>query len=305
SANQDGSSIVAQSDWSARPLELTDGILTNGQTYYWHAEAKGALNDGSGDSDTLSPTWSFVATADPALSDSTGTPMTTQATSPQDSSASGCPSWLFIGVRGTNEPAGSGRTRWGHGFTSGGLGEMKQVAQKLKNDQHATIESLDYPATWSGVVGPAYWNSVAAGVQALASEVNAVASRCSSTKLWLGGHSQGAHVVENTIAKRVFSQRAVANFRGAVLAGDPTYKNSDKDDAPGNGTDNGPLVAFHNNVSTWIKVNNKGKRVTLVRSWCFSNDIFCQRNGWSLPVHNSYGNEPTPTNEEKWLRQFA
>ncbi|GGK98758.1 hypothetical protein GCM10009769_16220 [Curtobacterium luteum] len=305
SANQDGSGVIAQSDWSAQPLAVPDGTLINGQTYYWHAEAKGKLNDGSGDADTISPTWSFVATADPTLSASTQASTTTQSSSVQASATSSCPSWLFIGVRGTNEPAGSGKSRGGYGWTSGGLGEMEQVAKKLKRDQNATIESLKYPASWAGVVGPAYWNSVAAGQANLVAEVNAVAKSCSSTKIWLGGHSQGAHVVENTIASGKFSRTAKINFRGAVLAGNPTYDNSDKIDAPGNGTDNGPLHAWHHNINYYTAVNNKGKRVTQARSRCFRNDIFCQKWGMSLPVHNSYKNEPTPTNEEKWLRQFA
>lgn len=305
SANRDGSGVVAQSDWSSHPLSVESGTLTTGRTYFWHAEARGPLNDGSTIADVTTPTWSFTATTDSNLITGATTQDTTnssQTESTQASAASSCPSWLFIGVRGTNEKAGSGKSRWGHGWTSGGYGEMEQVARKLRNDVRATVESLNYPASWSGSVGPVYWNSEAKGQANLISEVNAVAKSCSSTKIWIGGHSQGAQVVEDTLASKKFSKTAQANFRGGVLAGNPTYRWGEYVDAPGNGGLNGKLYPWHHSVDFLKAKNNKGKKVTQVRSYCFPNDLFCQTFGTSLPVHNSYKNEPTPSNEEKWLR---
>lgn len=161
STGQDGAGIVAQSDWSAHPLSIAEGTLVDGQTYYWRAEAKGPLNDGSGTADTVSPVWSFVATPDPELS----TPDPLQSSRLQVAAASSCPKWLLIAVRGTHSAKGSGKSRWGHGWTKGGFGANEKLSQKLKNDVSGiTVESLNYPATWTGAGATSlYWNSVSAG----------------------------------------------------------------------------------------------------------------------------------------------
>lgn len=297
----DGSGVVAQSDWSAQPLTIADGTLTEGQTYYWHAEAKGPLNDGSGNADTVSPVWSFVATADPDLSD----PTTAEPSTVRVAAASSCPAWLFIGVRGTTAGKGSGKSKWGSGWTKGGFGATELLSQKLKRHVGGiTVESLNYPATWSPIGGSSYWNSKSRGQTALIKEMNAVAKSCSSTKMWVAGHSQGAQVVGDTLASGKLSKKAKANFRGAVLGGDPTYVPKEKVDAPGNGPGYGTIHGWHHSVDSLTAKNNKGKKVQQVRSWCYDKDMFCQGD-LSLPVHNSYSLEPTAIKQEKWLRQFA
>ena len=262
----------------------------------------GALNDGSGNADTTSPLWSFTATTDPDMVGS----IAPQAFSLQASAASSCPSRLYTGVRGTTESAGSGKSRWGHGWTKGGYGETKQLGQRLRNHVGGiTDESLNYPASWAGVFGSAYWNSRSAGQKNLIAEMNSVAKKCPSTKTWLSGHSQGAQVVEDALASGKLSGTAKANFRGAAIAGNPTYVHGEYVDVPGNGIWNGKLADWHHSVDFLKGKNNKGKKVQLVRSYCYSNDLFCQSFGVSSTVHNSYYKEPTPSRMEKFLRQFA
>lgn len=297
----DGSGIVAQSDWSPQPLSIEDGVLTIGKTYYWSAKAKGPLNDGSGSASTASPIWSFVATEDPNLQPATGG-QTEEAQFA--AAASSCPAWLYIGVRGTNEPAGSGKSPWGHGYTKGGYGATKLLGEKL--ERHVgklKREALNYPAS-AGIWGQSlYWNSKTKGEQNLVAELNAVAKKCSSTKIWVVGHSQGAHVVEDAFAANKISKAARSQVRGGALGGNPTYMPNEKIDAPGNGTRKGLLHAWHKNVNKLTSKNNKGKKVTTFRSWCYKDDLFCQ-NSDNMDVHNSYRYEKSAIKMEKWLRQF-
>lgn len=301
SAERDGTGIVAQSDWSAQPLSITDGTLVDGRTYSWRAEAKGPLNDGSGTANTVSPVWSFTATPDPTLSSASSS----QTSSMQTLAASSCPKWLFIAVRGTTSAAGSGKSPWGHGWTKGGYGANEKLSQKLKKDvSNITVESLNYPASWTGTKGSSvYWNSVSAGHSALKAELNSVAKKCPSTKVWIAGHSQGAQVVEDVLAEGKLSKTAELQFWGGALGGNPTYWPREKVDAPGNGTAYGRLNGWHHSVDGFTAKNNKGKRVQQVRSWCYKDDAFCQA-GYDMDVHNSYANETTASAMEKWLRQF-
>jgi acetylxylan esterase len=90
-----------------------------------------------------------------------------------------CPSVHVFGARGTTVPPGYGLT-------------ITIVNEILSAYPGSTSEAITYPACGgqSSCGGASYSSSVAQGIQAVASAVNAYNSKCPQTKLVLIGYSQ-------------------------------------------------------------------------------------------------------------------
>lgn len=85
-----------------------------------------------------------------------------------------CPNVHVFGARETTAPAGYG--------TAGSV-----VQAILNANPGSTAEAINYPASGSN---PTYGQSVAAGNNAVCSQISSFASRCPNTKLVVVGYSQ-------------------------------------------------------------------------------------------------------------------
>ena len=138
--------------------------------------------------------------------------------------SSACPDVLFIGVRGSGDPQ-DGRLGMGR--------QVEDVFNRLLGDEDlGRIDGvgLAYPAVdvltgfsrWNAETGEsAYTSSVQAGASALTAEIEESVAGCPSTPIVLGGHSQGAEVIDEALAN---DEPAFAGVAGVVLFGDPTFR---------------------------------------------------------------------------------
>jgi len=222
------------------------------------------------------------------------------------SAAGICDFAVFIGVRGTDAPAGGSATHSGRVWSSGGMGpQIDKLVTAYKQLGYPTyFESLNYPA--SGGVN--YGSSVTAGVNNLVAELNWLSTQCSFLPaVIIAGHSQGAQVILDALGWAAFpsgphlTDRAKLMVRAAAVFGDPTYlPNQPYNDPIVHGPHNG-IFARNLTVAGWLAQDysfqgwpmggNGPGTVYKIRSWCFSADFFCQANAGdsSFTVHNSYG----------------
>jgi hypothetical protein len=137
--------------------------------------------------------------------------------------ASACPDVLFFGVRGSGDPQDSRR----------GMGkQVEDVFNRLGgNEDLGRVDGvgLTYPAVgvltgfsrWNAdPTHSAYSSSVQTGASTLTAEIEEFVAGCPSTPIVLGGHSQGAEVIDETLGN---DEPAFGNVAGAVLFGDPTF----------------------------------------------------------------------------------
>jgi len=203
---------------------------------------------------------------------------------------------VFIAVRGTDAPAGSGEVHGGRVWTNGGTGDQiaPLKAALVKSYLPLYFESLNYPA--KGLLD--YPNSFNAGSLTLRNELNYLSTACGSTlpSVVLPGHSQGADVITSALAGA--TSRARAMVRAVVLYGDPAFKPNHPFNAVGDGKGEGVLArpagvwsvldAFR--IWGWPQVGTAQTWVYKIRSYCKTGDIFCQSGVGSnaLAIHNSY-----------------
>jgi hypothetical protein len=133
-----------------------------------------------------------------------------------------CPDVLFIGVRGSGDPQDGNR----------GMGrQVEDVFNRLGGKDLGRIDGvgLTYPAVdvltgfsrWNADTGErAYSFSVRTGASTLTAEIEKFVAECPSAPIVLGGHSQGAEVIDNTLGK---DEPAFDNVAGVVLFGDSTF----------------------------------------------------------------------------------
>ncbi|MBJ7336181.1 cutinase family protein [Mycolicibacterium sp.] len=98
---------------------------------------------------------------------------------PTASAASGCSDVEVVFARGTAEPAGLGRE--GQAFVDSLKGDLK--------GRTVSAYAVDYPASYD-------FMQATAGAKDASAHVQATAASCPSTKIVLGGYSQGAAVID-------------------------------------------------------------------------------------------------------------
>nr|WP_228514502.1 cutinase family protein [Frondihabitans sp. VKM Ac-2883] len=315
------SNPIATSSWALDSYVLPEGLLATGSTYFWRVSAEGPDNYDGTQVSATSPIWSFIATADPSLTttpDSTSSSSSSSTSAKTSASASrggigqkpSCTAVVIIDVRGSNAPAGKlvKQSDNVYKFGTGGYGDViLNDLGGLANIKGLSVstEALHYPAT---IVGPAYSISADTGGSNLRGAMNDVANTCPNSKIWLVGHSQGADVISRALRYySLLNKTAKANFNGAVLFGNPTYRANELIDAAGNGPNNGVFWQYRaNKALDGITRNNVYgvSDVNAVKSFCYKNDKYCQ-NGQSLDVHNSYGNRTTVGHVVPFLKQFV
>lgn len=214
---------------------------------------------------------------------------------------------LFIGVRGTNAPAGSTPSQSGRGWLTGGHGDqIAPLVAKFKtqypynSDWPTYVESLNYAAT-SDIFG-----SALDGAQKLVKELNWVASTCTyMPAIVLAGHSQGAMVIHQALTNTyngTISAKAKGAIRAVALMGDPQYRSSMPYFAPNthpSGTglypaDPGQITKLANEYSymgyAQGSTNPNPTLIYKVREYCYTGDAVCQSNnttsGWQ--IHSAY-----------------
>lgn len=143
--------------------------------------------------------------------------------------AADCPDVRFVGVRGSGDSQDDRR----------GMGrQVEDVFVRLAGVADlGTVHGvgLVYPAVdvrtgftqWQaaeqgqpGGSVSAYARSVDSGVASLTAEVEASVAECPDTPVVLGGHSQGAEVIDSTLRH---NRPAFEHIAGVVLFGDPTF----------------------------------------------------------------------------------
>lgn len=208
----------------------------------------------------------------------------------------------IIGVRGSQEPAGTGTANGGRTYASGGLGfTINAIIAGAQGDPTIPfyVEALNYPAV---IVDPgnsqaaSYLSSLNIGVTNLAGEVNNLATTCPNTNIVLVGYSQGAHVINNVLANGSLTANAKNHISAVVLVASPTFHGGDRWNAPGSPTGNGTFGSNSWNLGGYQRQNyippdyHLGY-LPIVRSYCLSGDQFCQSNYTSAGAarHVSYG----------------
>lgn len=183
-------------------------------------------------------------------------------------SAAACGDITVVGVRGTTEEPGYGAT----------VGPVVERLMGKFNPYLAGAVPLDYPARAFDYAG-----SVREGVTNLTKYIDAVRSECPAMKFILVGHSQGAHVVADTVAASDFGGSIV----GVGMTGDPMFKPNrpgtiSVDKPTGQRTDtqtNGGVFGHRADYPDWVQPK--------IRSVCLMTDSICDSSSlggslWSL-----------------------
>lgn len=215
---------------------------------------------------------------------------------------------VFIGVRGTGAPAGTDSGDGGRTWNDGGFGQVAGLAARFTMDASASgttawVESLDYPASLDGF----YLGSMNEGARALKAELDELAGCATPPKVVLAGHSQGAHVILQTLAPQNefgaasgFSLTAQerAMITGVVLFGDPSYVPGEPWNAPGSGTGWGIFPRRAESLAmlaqyTWEDTPagaSQPQTTSKIRSYCVAGDAFCQSGlaPNAIELHNDY-----------------
>ncbi|MEV4417850.1 cutinase family protein [Catellatospora sp. NPDC049609] len=189
-----------------------------------------------------------------------------------------CPGVIVIGVRGTNEAAGSGGGTY-H-YASGGFGGRLNLTSSVVTETSRTARriALKYPAT---AIAPIYPISQQQGTVNLKNLVTSLGTTCSSaTRFVLIGYSQGAHVIGDALASDS-ANRIAATYRSRIAAvvffGDPTYRKGEPYNAGG-----AP------NTGTWPKgAGVLSEFNSRLRSYCYTGDKWCQNAADPTDVHGT------------------
>lgn len=210
----------------------------------------------------------------------------------------------FIGVRGTNAPAGTGAAFNNSIWRSGGYGDQIQPIRDKYAAQasfaNVFTASVNYPAT--AVLGVGYASSVDAGVASLHWIVGVLLNCPVTPAIIIAGHSQGADVVARAMGSPSrFTSEQRAKIGAILLLGDPSFDPSKNyaNSAPGgsgilparsslieNVLTSAPYLRYgYDYRATGLSWYNK------IGSWCFTGDWACSgapRNSGSENIHNSY-----------------
>jgi hypothetical protein len=189
------------------------------------------------------------------------------------SSASRCPAYFFVGVRGSGETS---TDRGGYGAP------IAAHRYFLQQEFGRSVEpvTINYPAISVGdtALGNAaflalYKTSVGVGELSLSVVLAGLRLRCSTSKISLAGYSQGANVVSNWVDSVVVPPSRFG-IRHTTLYSDPRHS----DDGLGfekwinlSGTRDGVKPADHRGIVVIPKLGYPEFRSSrpALRSWCF------------------------------------
>lgn len=216
-----------------------------------------------------------------------------------------------IGIRGSEEPAGSGSSNDDRTYVSEGLGDViRNFGIGIQSDPNISVyvEALKYPAV---VADPGsseatnYLASINIGAKNAILEIRDLARSCPKTNIILAGYSQGAEVIKKAITGTEYhgenyslSSGDKTHLRSIVLFGAPSYHAGEPWNAAESGSSNGVFGATGNpyedlRLPAWLppSYSSQGK-VSIVRSYCLSGDFFCQSNltPEGMRIHGSYSN---------------
>lgn len=165
--------------------------------------------------------------------------------------AAPCPDVEIVFARGTTEPPGVG-----------GIGQafVDSLRSRL-GDRSVGVYAVNYPASRD------FGSSTPAGRNDLSAHVQSMAASCPSTRMVLGGYSQGAAVVD--LAASAMPSAVAEHVAAAALFGGPRSSFADSL-SPGPLPSVGPLFA--------------GKTVDM----CVPNDPICSEGGWDWGAHGAY-----------------
>lgn len=210
---------------------------------------------------------------------------------------------VFIGVRGTDAPAGSGSQYLPTLWSSGGYGEQvgpmrnKIAAWANNTGLMAFTASLNYQASLN------YPTSHAEGRDRLVNVLNSLTYCTYRPMVVLGGHSQGADVVASALGSASLSSAARDMVKAAFMYGDPNAVPGVNYLAPGSPSnvwgDLGGRTPSEESVLQgpafykwgWPYESNSQGYYSKIRSYCFTQDWACTPNpnaGNANTWHNSY-----------------
>jgi hypothetical protein len=187
-------------------------------------------------------------------------------------SARTCPTAELLGIRGSGEHSGLGRT----------LSSLTSELRKRVPGAHS--EAINYPAVDVNPLNPKYnsdyIDSVTRGTDALEARIVAFANGACATRsrLFLVGYSQGAEVVDDVLA--TLPSRLSRLVDGVVLFGDPRF-NSAQELPVDVGTFNHSLdgvapYQFHPPTGTFgTLVSYTAAEAPVIRSYCANHDQIC------------------------------
>ncbi|WP_425486821.1 cutinase family protein [Microbacterium rhizomatis] len=207
--------------------------------------------------------------------------------------ANPCDFSVLIGVRGFTAPSGTGTSAGGHGWTSGGYGDVPQsvVSSYNRNWSWPTYEiSLNYDAS---IVSPIQvWD----GAQHLADEINWYANTCAyGPAILLTGHSLGAAVIINllTNADEYLTEKSRVMVRSVQLYGSPMFYAPGRSWSSGTNYGQGIFAAMSSAASNEAVTAsiNATFGAGFIEDNCYAEDGYCQ-SGRALDnvAHNRYAN---------------
>ncbi len=197
------------------------------------------------------------------------------AEQPADPSAGICWPLRFYGVRGSGETTSEGN---GYGTT------VQQFEQTLTGDKmtglgYLPVTEVEYPAipfgyAWQDYTS-SYDNSVAAGENALQTDLIDLWHQCPSTRVVLAGYSQGAQVAGDVADTLKLPQRA--RIAAVALFGDPEFNGRQPEvdvAATGYSPHRGGIIVKWPGMHSMLR-NVPQDLVPRFHSYCISNDPIC------------------------------
>ncbi|WP_170285526.1 cutinase family protein [Microbacterium rhizomatis] len=201
-----------------------------------------------------------------------------------------CDYGVFIGIRGTDTPAGAGAIHGGRAYNSGGYGGVEVLRSHLINFGTVPLYfvALNYPA--SG--GASFFGSVRQGRNTLVDEINWLVEQCGSytPAIVIVGYSQGGAVALAALTTAYDgSPNLAARARVAIMAvadiADPYYVPNKAYNAPNSTTTGwgrlgGILTEQQEEIASyrywgWPPPGGTQGWVYKVRSWCSTDDYWC------------------------------
>jgi cutinase len=175
----------------------------------------------------------------------------TMLVNPSPAVAAPCPDVEIVFARGTTEPPGVG-----------GIGQafVDSLRSQL-GGRSVGVYAVNYPASRD------FGSSTPAGRDDASAHVQSMAANCPSTRMVLGGYSQGAAVVD--LVTTAMPPQVADHVAAAAVFGGPRSSFADSL-SPGPLPSIGPLYA--------------AKTIEL----CVPNDPICFEGGWDWPAHAAY-----------------